>query len=348
VTQTNTPTAPKRKTCSPCKARFFPTNAAHTFCSDKCRQRGKRLATKQKSHAQVYAFTSWLVRQCKRAGTVQILTDVDLCDLYIVWKFSRKANGFGLDEDEAKHPRFEISHIAPVVGPYITGTLHPSNLVVCPAPYNRARYNNWDGKSGRWVKGNLLKKQWRVSAEMAAKAVLEKVQAFCPDSYGTLLATQKLVLSPHAKMVKHLVKLGVNEASNLQALTYDQLSALVRANPKLPQPATMVRHLLKLQTVELVDGSLHIPDSLDLESMPIESLQSLYQRCVQPKVFKLDRMSASEVYELESERLGYSPVQYWQFLDSSDECWDSLHGLPLTMWFATSADDDLEDPALKF
>jgi hypothetical protein len=345
MTQTNTITAPKRKSCSPCKTRFYPVNASHTFCSDKCRQRGKRLATKQKSRAQIYAFTSWLVKQCKRAGTVQILTDVDLCDLYIVWKFCRKANGFGLDKDEAKQPRFEISHIAPVVGPYITGTLHPSNLVVCPAPYNRARYNAWDGRSGVWVKNNLLKNQWKVSGDLSVQAVLKQVEMFCPESFDALLTTQKLALSPQAKMIEHLVKLGVEEILNLQDLTYDQLSALVAANPAFPQPTTMIRHLHKLPAIETADGWLHTPALLDLTAMPLEALQVLYRRCVQPKVFKLDRMSAFEVYELEAERLEKAAVEYWQFFANRDECWDSLHGLPLTLCFEA---DDSEDYALKF
>lgn len=327
---------PKRKTCSPCKTRFFPVSAAHQFCSDRCRKRGKRKADKQAVIAHQLAFIAWVIRQCVRAGTVQILTDVSLLELYAVWKRCRKANGFGLDAAQARIPRFEISHIAPVTAASIIGTLHPLNLVVAPAPYNRARYNSWDGKSGRWIDSCAVIKHWAVDEQTPAEAVAKKIEEFCSEGFTELLAAHKLALTARDKMIKYLVKVGAGQTLKLQGLEYDELAELVKVNPATPQPATMLRHLRDLPSVPTDCDGVEI--NLDRLSLP--ALKALYLRLVKPAVWTLDRSRPFEVYELEAERLGITPVDHLAYVDHSTECWDSLHGMPFTLLFEPEAPTD--------
>lgn len=326
----------KRRTCSPCKRRFIPVNTSHHFCSDRCRKRSKRQAEKQAVIAHQLAFIAWVTRQCVRAGTVQILTNVSLLELYAVWKLCRKANGFGSDEEQPKLPRFELSHIAPVTAPNIIGTLHPLNLVVAPAPYNRARYNSWDGESGRWIDSCAVIKHWAVDEQTPAKAVAKKIEEFCPEGFTELLAAHKLALTARDKMIKYLVKVGAGQTLKLQGLEYDELAELVKVNPATPQPATMLRHLRDLPSVPTDCDGVEI--NLDRLSLP--ALKALYLRLVKPAVWTLDRSRPFEVYELEAERLGITPVDHWAYVDHSTECWDSLHGMPFTLLFEPEAPTD--------
>lgn len=216
-----------RKNCPNCKGKFTPAKATAKYCSDNCRQKAgrKRQAKKQEVGFQTTAFGSWLVGQCRRAGTVQILQGFDIGDLYKVWSKCRKANGFNIASDDPS-PKFELSHIAPVQTVGAIGTLHPKNLVIAPDYYNRSRCNNWDTKSGVWLRPIDLRPSWKVYQAMTAKQVTELIIRFKPIGFNALLSGVKLTASFRVKMIDALMKTGLFQLRQLQALPYDQLLKL--------------------------------------------------------------------------------------------------------------------------
>ncbi|WP_138943024.1 hypothetical protein [Pseudomonas sp. S9] len=216
-----------RKNCPTCKGKFHPARATVKYCSASCKKTAanKRQAKKQEVGFQTTAFGSWLVGQCRRAGTVQILQGFDINDLYKVWARCRKANGFNVSEDDPS-PKFEISHIAPVTAVGAIGTLHPNNLVIAPAYYNRSRCNNWDNKSGVWLRPIDLLPTWKVYPELTAKEVAEKIVKFNPVGFSALVSNVKLAASFRVKMINTLMKTGLFQLRQLQAQPYESLVAL--------------------------------------------------------------------------------------------------------------------------
>lgn len=212
-----------RKNCPTCKGKFKQVRQTQKYCNRSCKQSAAYKRKVVEFHQ--LAFGSWLIGQCRRAGTVQILQGFELIDLYNVWNQCRKANGFNVPEDDPR-PKFEISHIAPASNVGAVGTLHPRNLVIAPAPYNRARCNNWNGESGVWLEPRQLRHDLKVFPAMSTQDVSKLITGFIPEGIAHLFSVVKPTLSFRAKMVGALLKAGVASEHRLNALPYDDLVTL--------------------------------------------------------------------------------------------------------------------------
>ena len=319
-----------RKTCPPCKKKFTLRRHNQLYCSARCTAKANR-RKKEKLEFHNTAFGSWLVRKCQISKTVQILTDVDLPQLYTLWLYCKKANGLGI-QPTANNPRYEISHIAPATDAEVMGTLHPLNLVVAPGPYNRERHNAWDGHSGKWISLHHLSPEWEIEKGDKVEAVSKLIQRFIPESFERLLAEFRLQLSAREKMLARLVLQGVGIKSALTKLSYEQLEDLSKANPVFPKRSTMIKKLL--------ERPLSAPAEQILSCMSDSEIEELYTGLIQPKRFTLPRATPYQVYVHEAKRMGLNPVEYFCFDDNQQEFWDHVHGAPLTVEFSHNTDND--------
>ncbi|WP_338882522.1 hypothetical protein [Aeromonas hydrophila] len=137
----------KNKKCQHCKKLFTPRRSTAKFCSDSCRQtfnRGGQSRTVRATSPDAKinkllntGFMLFVLSQCERAQTIQILDGVDFVNLYDVYACKQRLQ-FNMENDI----RLDLSHYVPVMcaGGKI-GTLHPNNLGIWPAGLNRSFKN---------------------------------------------------------------------------------------------------------------------------------------------------------------------------------------------------------------
>lgn len=137
----------KNKKCKHCKKFFSPQRSTAKFCSDSCRQtfnRGGQSRTIRATSPDAKinkllntGFMLFVLSQCERAQTVQILDGVDFVNLYDIYACKQRLQ-FNMENDL----KLDISHYIPVVGAGgQMGTLHPNNLGIWPATLNRSFKN---------------------------------------------------------------------------------------------------------------------------------------------------------------------------------------------------------------
>lgn len=136
----------KQKTCKnpDCRRRFRPIVNAAIYCTRTCKDKtaNKKVKKDPMEKALKSAFFYYLARECRRAGTLEILrghTVQSLCELHNLYKSNMRYNGYG-DSNE-----YELSHIAPVKGQDFVGLLYAENLVSTPKALNRAHSTKYYG-----------------------------------------------------------------------------------------------------------------------------------------------------------------------------------------------------------
>ena len=109
----------------------------------------------------------YLIQECRRAETVQILTGHTLKSFTKTMDFIKNKPGGGI----------EICHIAPVRGKNSRGLLHYKNLFYGGWYQNRSFGSNYHSGGLRIERSQLVKK-WAVDENMNNNTVLRKVEAF--------------------------------------------------------------------------------------------------------------------------------------------------------------------------
>lgn len=309
------------KKCRHCRTSFRPATARALFCDESCRKaasKHKQRATQEANFPNL-AFGNYLISECVRAGTVQILQSVDLSDLYSLWCFYNKANGFNVDEEFALEPRYELSHICPAAGvPGFIGLLHPLNLVVAPATYNRRRASHWKTGTGKFLRASDLKPEW--STVGRTRADIAKMIKKVNPTFGTLLEEHKLSYKTRIRYINHLIKMNVETRATLEAMPLEQLETLYEMHPKMPRKKTMARRLATLtDNPERAEARYMAMSEPDLQSAYLASPASR-------NAYSLKRWDAYEVFCCEAHRLGVAVPQEWLLIEYGQQCWSALHG----------------------
>ncbi|WP_085677817.1 MULTISPECIES: hypothetical protein [unclassified Pseudomonas] len=157
-----------------CKKPFSTSNAKKLYCNSTCAtrvQNKKRPRVDRLDKARRTPFFFYLARECKRAGTLEILTGhtaATLTHLYNVWKYAFRANQYGSVRD------FEISHIAPVEN---GGLLHAENLCLAPKSMNKAHGTSHFGY-GKKISRTGIASAYAVKASEAEGSVLDRVISY--------------------------------------------------------------------------------------------------------------------------------------------------------------------------
>lgn len=167
----------RNRVCQHCNKPFSTSQYAAKFCSVQCRTQARNTKTAAKRIANIPCSDEWLwvARECKRAGTVEVLQDVNLVELFAVYR--RRFRCYGWDSEKQKS-KFHLCHISPAQGESTVGLLHHQNLFIGGSLANQVHGAKQVAGAGLSIKRSALKAKWLVDKECSDKAVLSKVQSY--------------------------------------------------------------------------------------------------------------------------------------------------------------------------
>lgn len=226
--------------CSHCKALFKPVRKGHIHCSDTCRKlrnkaknkvisdqkKNRRLAEKVKKLASS-TFGRYLVREIKRAKTVQILTAHSAESLKALVALRRRCTTASGYEEGEPQGTYELSHIWPVKSAHSIGLLCVENLVIAPKSFNRQHAQKFPVHAliGKAIPAVDLTDQWKVVEGMDSSQVIKLARSFVGEEFDKWLASFLISNSQRDQLIKNLVKAGLPK-KRLQELKLRQLKAL--------------------------------------------------------------------------------------------------------------------------
>lgn len=228
-----------KKLCPACKAVIQQGSrqwANKIYCSKKCRASEHRKKKSQTTRVQQRRANMRqneevlrLVRECKRAGTVQILAGHNLESFIETMKLVR----------ERPKGDVRLCHIAPVKGEGFIGRFHYKNLF-----YGGTYQNNQFGK--KYIAGGLLishkdlKKKWLVNKATPANEVLLKIEAFLGDIIPKYLEVTPVRKSKKYQVIEKIIEIeGDGNPECMMALSYPHL---LKRLDKLRKRPTCANH----------------------------------------------------------------------------------------------------------
>jgi hypothetical protein len=326
VTEPKPKAAPRRRCKSPkCKKWLKQERISAVTCGSTCERayHRSRVAKAQFKFVDT-AFGKWVIKQCQRAGTVEICTST-LIKTVETWKLQRSSNGVN-DDTTTTQNRFECSHIAPVSGGVhskagVVGTIDFTNLVVTTGDYNRSRGTRWDSVSGHWLPVFGLQSKYKITSCMTPKTIVDLIADHLGPDFDTLLTTLKLAEDYRSKATRRLVSLNVGSASALSKLSYEAFRALDTEHKSIPGRADILESLTCL-----VGYDAKYPDDAALRAAPDAQIFASYREHFLNTFWK-PRSAEYAVY-CSSARAHKRPTQSSAyFADNTADCWEELHNV---------------------
>lgn len=259
-----------KKTCKHCGSHFETKYKSKQYCSDKCQNDAKCARYyKSKKTTQIKKYTikrdkllstsfgRWLLKECLRAETVQILqghTVESLIDLLELFKRRSMASGY---EGGKPTGAFELSHIWPVKGnQHKLGLLHSHNLVLAPARLNRLHgtkspVEGLDG-IGRYLPTGALLSRYSVNRLDSLAKIERLVFSLLGSTWQQFVATLVLQQGQQELLRKKIekalnVKLPVDlSIEKLKVMAHEADVSYFSANwSALPAVSIFVKELLR-------------------------------------------------------------------------------------------------------
>jgi hypothetical protein len=212
------------KVCKHCGTHFVTKYKTKEYCSEKCKNDAKCARYyKSKKPIQVKKYTTkrekllatgfgrWLLKECQRAETVQVLqghTVESLNELFELFKRRSKASGY---VDGKPSGAFELSHIWSVKGnKHKMGLLHPLNLVLVPARLNRLHGSKTPSEAfegiGRCIPTSALLSRYSVSKGDSLAQVERQVFSLLGTVWQQFVATVVIQQGQQKQLRKKLEK----------------------------------------------------------------------------------------------------------------------------------------------
>lgn len=229
----------KSVACPACGCQFKSVRRGHLYCSETCRKRfhkqekaketrakrARRIAAKFKKLSTT-SFGKYLVRELRRAGSVEVLRGHSKTSLGALVKLRTRCNTVsGYDEGKPRGT-YELSHIYAAQGKHGLGRLHSRNLVIAPRVFNRsigaAGSDDW---LDLYVDYPLLENRWKLTPEMTAEQVLSLARRYLKEPFDAWLSSFALSASQHQTLIKKLIEQGYKRA-DLVGLDLDELKEL--------------------------------------------------------------------------------------------------------------------------
>jgi predicted nucleic acid-binding Zn ribbon protein len=146
----------------------------------------------------------YIIKECKRAKTVQILTGHTL-------KSFKKTMSFIKDKP---HKDIERCHIAPVNGAESIGLLHYKNLFHGGAHQNKLFSNNYYS-GGRSINREYLKAEWRVNSFMSNNEILIKVERFLGEIIDKYIADNLVFKSKKMRIIEEIIEWNPKQSKSI-------------------------------------------------------------------------------------------------------------------------------------
>ena len=226
--------------CKHCKSKYIPARKGHIFCSATCRKlehkkrkkkvsdkkRARRIAEKLRKFA-ACAFGRYLLREIKRAGTVEVLQGHTVVSLKELATLRRKCTASGGYENGEPTGSYELSHIWPVAATERVGLLTSENLVITPKFFNRTHGQKFpvSGYMGKSIPRASLQDKWTVSDDMDAKKIMQLLRAYLGNEFDQWLSSFVVSLTQRNTLINQLQKAGLPR-NQLQDKTLRELKGL--------------------------------------------------------------------------------------------------------------------------
>lgn len=251
----------RKRVCNHCTKEFVTSQYSAKYCSTSCKTKSRNNKTANNRIEKLPVSDSWLwiARESRRAGTVEILQDVDLEKLFEV--YNRRYKCYGYDSDK-KVSKFHLCHISPVSGDSTIGLLHHENLFIGGSLANQVQGKKSYKSAGKSIPRSALKRKWLTNNEDSDKAILAKVQKY--------LGTK---LTDYAK--KHPIKKA-------------QRFVLAERISKLPENKTPLADLQRMGTQALMQLEA------DLLNKSVFSIKLIAKRSLVVYLEELERFASYE------------------------------------------------------
>lgn len=251
----------RTRVCHHCTKEFVTSQYSAKYCSTSCKTKSRhnKTASKRIEKLPVSDAWLWIARESRRAGTVEILQDVDLEKLFEV--YNRRYKCYGWDSDK-KVSKFHLCHISPVSGQSTVGLLHHENLFIGGSLANQVQGTQSYSGAGKSISRFKLKQKWLINAEESDKAILVKVQKYLGSK-----------LTEYAK--KHPIKKA-------------QRFVLAERISKLPENKTPLADLQRMGTQALMKLEA------DLLNKSVYSIKLIAKRSLVVYLEELERFASYE------------------------------------------------------
>lgn len=227
------------KQCRHC-GKDFRGRANKQFCSDKCATNARvSRHRKKKTDSQVRryvkkadkflqtGFALWLLKELKRAGTVQILEDHTAETLHELHRLKRQCSRFSGYSGGKPTGSYQMSHIWSVKATDgKLGLLHPSNIVIATKEFNLGHGAKQPSRLnvGRYLPTAALLEKHKLRETETAAQVFKKVERLLGLEWKSFIATLTIQQTQEKQLRAKLTKLEIPVPAHLNLDELRQLA----------------------------------------------------------------------------------------------------------------------------
>ena len=228
--------------CKHCVGLFQPIREGHFYCSSACRKlefkAKKRAENKKKTSKRIAkklekltgsSFGRFLVREARRAGTVQILRGHTASTLTELVALKRKCTAASGYENGESLGVYELSHIYPVRSSNASrvGLLNTKNLTIAPKEFNRRHATTVPvtGYCGESINKQDIQSKWDVFNGDDAPKIIALARKFIGEEFDVWLNKHVITSTQRQALVRTLEKAGFS-VKKLEGLSLEQLKAM--------------------------------------------------------------------------------------------------------------------------
>lgn len=227
------------KQCRHCEKEFFGRTNKH-YCSDKCatgarvaRHRKKKVDSRVRKYVKKAdrflqtGFALYILKELKRAGTVQILEGHTAETLHELHRLKRQCSRFSGYDKGKPSGSYHLSHIWPVKAlEGKIGLLHPLNLVIAKKEYNLrhgSKQPNLLGV-GRYLPTAALLEKHKLREHDTAAQVFKKVERLLGLEWQSFISTLTIQATQEQQLRQKLKKLDIPAPAHLSLDELRQLA----------------------------------------------------------------------------------------------------------------------------
>ncbi len=281
----------KKRACKHCVGLFQPVRTGHFYCSDTCRKlafkaknkakaqakRNKKLSEKLKKLANS-AFGIYLIKELKRAKTVEILKGHDSETLTALAKLRRQCTAAGGYEDGDSLGYYELSHIYPVSGKERLGLLNLSNLAITPKKFNRKHGTKLPlkGYMGASIPRASLLKQWKIQDSLDGLETLKLARKYIGEEFDIWLKKHLISQTQKSAILKKLKEAGFD---------YDVVKTMgLKELKSIAEEKDIPYFSITKEPKSLIDITLRELERLKLQSELFHVIKKTYEldSCLDP------------------------------------------------------------------
>lgn len=254
--------------CKVCDTDFNTSQFNAKYCPDHRNtarnksQTDRRQTVAEKRALRISQSDEWLriARECRRAGTVEILQGVDIPLLLAVYKAKSKTGSYN---SETKKSQYDVCHISPVSGKDTVGLLNHMNLFIGNSfPNKKFGNKSYEGK-GLCIPKNKLKAKWRVTDKTSNGAILKKVTDYLGPALIEYAKDHPINTSLRFGLAKWLIKNDPNNTLPLSTLESMSTTELRAARAKIEQKQVQsITYSAKRSFVVMLDECKRLSEQL--------------------------------------------------------------------------------------